>query len=152
LLDREGCLRSKSTPHTSFFTLANVLDHVKDGINHRTLEVVTTLVSQNTGQERQHDGLFRREFEAKRPNSIDDNDLEFVRDLGHETRNLLHQSVDRGLVTSLEERGDGVCRDAAVCIGNQVLDIQVAASDSARVTLRQLVQRPNSSELENGFW
>jgi hypothetical protein len=65
------------------------------------LEVVPTLVTKDSGEERQHDGLLSRELETKRADGIDNDDFELVGDIGHEGRDLLHQSVDRSLVTSL---------------------------------------------------
>lgn len=82
-------------------TVLDESDHVKDGLDDGVLKVVSSLVTQNTGQEGKHDSLLGWEFEAKRADGIDDDDFEFVGDVGHEGGDLLHQSVDRSFVSSL---------------------------------------------------
>lgn len=86
---------------TSFSAVTDELDHIKDSLYDCVLEVVTPLIPKYTREERQHDSLLCREFEAQRADSIDDNDLELIGDIGHERRDLLHQAVDRGFVTGL---------------------------------------------------
>ena len=130
------------------------------------LEVVSSFVPENTGKERQHDSLLRRELEAERSNGVDNDDLELVGDVGHEGCDLLHQAVHGCLVsglglaqiktvgcaTHLQQGGDGICGDRSVRVGDQVLHIHVAGRDSGRLGHGELVQRLDSRELENGLW
>lgn len=53
-------------------------------------------------------------------------DLELVRDLGDKRGDLFHESVHAALTAGLEQSGDGQCGDAAVRVGDQVLQVQVA--------------------------
>lgn len=57
-------------------------------------------------------------------------DLELVRDLGHKRGDLLHESVHAALTAGLEQCGDGQRGDAAVRVGDQVLQVQVAGGHS----------------------
>lgn len=55
-----------------------------------------------------HGALLGREFDAQGPDGLDDNNLEFIRDLRHESFNLLHQAVDRRLIAGLRSEQRGV--------------------------------------------
>lgn len=57
-------------------------------------------------------------------------DLELIWDLGHERRDLLHESVHAALAARLEQSGDGQRGNAAVRVGDQVLQVQVARCHS----------------------
>jgi len=52
----------------------------------------------------------------------------------------------------LEEGGDGIGCDTPVGIGDQVLHIQVASSDSLGLGLGELVEGLDSGELEHSLW
>lgn len=52
--------------------------------------------------------------------------LELVRDLRDEGGDLLHEPVHAALAARLQQRGDGQRGDAAVGVGDEVLQVQVA--------------------------
>jgi len=87
-----------------FFTLGNELDHIEHGFNNGTFEVVTTLITENSREEPEHRHMFCREFEAKGPNGIHDNNLELIADLSHKTSDLFNESIDGGFITGLYQR------------------------------------------------
>ena len=58
----------------------------------------------------------------------------------------------KDLATYLEEGGDGVGCDTPVGIGDQVLHVQVASSDSLGLGLSELVERLDSGKLEHSLW
>lgn len=66
-------------------------------------------------------------------------DLELVRDLRDEGGDLLHEAVHAALAARLQQRGDGQGRDAAVRVGDQVLQVQVTGRHCRRVLHRHLV-------------
>jgi hypothetical protein len=51
----------------------------------------------------------------------------------------------------LEQGGDGISCDTPVGIGNQVLHVQIASSDSLGLGLGKLVECLDSGELENSL-
>jgi hypothetical protein len=136
---------------TSLLRVRDELDHVEDSLNDRPLEIVSSLVAKNAGKEVEHDRLLRRELEAKSTNGADDDDLELVRNLRHEGRDLLHETVDGRLVSSLEEGRDGESRDATVVVVDELLHVEVANLDSVGVGLRELGESTDGGELESRF-
>jgi hypothetical protein len=54
-----------------------------------------------------------------------------------------------GTCTHLEQRRDSICRDRSICVGDQVLHIQVASRDGSRLRLSELVEGFDSGEFEN---
>ena len=46
--------------------------------------------------------MLRRELEAQRADRVDDDHLELVADLAHEARDLLHETIDGGLIAGLK--------------------------------------------------
>ena len=52
----------------------------------------------------------------------------------------------------LEQGGDGISCDTPVGIGNQVLHVQVASSDSLGLGLGELVEGLDSGEFEYSLW
>lgn len=65
-------------------------------------------------------------------------DLELVRDLRYKGGDLLHESVHTALTTRLQQRGDGQRGDAAVRVGDEVLQVQVAGCHGRGVLHRHL--------------
>lgn len=53
-------------------------------------------------------------------------DLELVRDLGDKGGDLLHEPVHAALAARLQQSGDGQRGNAAVGVGDEVLQVQVA--------------------------
>jgi hypothetical protein len=128
------------------------LDEVEHALHHGTLELVATLVAEDTTEELQHAGLLAGELETERADGLHDGDLELVRDLGHEAGDLLHQPVHTGLVAGLEEGGNSESGDGAVAVGDQELDIRVAHADGLRLEGGEVVQDAEGSELGDGSW
>jgi len=93
---------------TRLLAVRDVLDHIEDRFHDGSLEVVSTLIPQDARQEREHDSLFCREFQTKRPDCVHHDDLEFVRDLAHEAGDLLHKTIDGGFVSSLHMKDGSV--------------------------------------------
>jgi hypothetical protein len=80
-----------------------VVDNVKDGFHDCSLVLVAAFVAQDSRQEIEHERLLGRELEAKCSHGVDNNDFELVRDLGHESADLFHQTVNARLGTRLQE-------------------------------------------------
>ena len=76
-------------------------------------------------------------------------DLELVRDLGDERGDLFHESVHAALTARLQQSGDGQRGDAAVGVGDQVLQVQVARSHSWWMLHGHLVDTGNMSVCVN---
>ena len=55
-------------------------------------------------------------------------------------------------IAYLEEGSDGISCDTPVGIGDQVLHVQVASSDSLGLGLSELVERLDSGKLEHSLW
>jgi hypothetical protein len=55
-------------------------------------------------------------------------------------------------IAYLEQGGDGISCDTPVGIGNQVLHVQIASSDSLGLGLGELVECLDSGELEYSLW
>jgi hypothetical protein len=55
-------------------------------------------------------------------------------------------------IAYLEQGGDGVSCDTPVGIGNQVLHVQIASSDSLGLGLGELVECLDSGEFEYSLW
>ena len=64
---------------------------------------------------------------------------------------LSAQTPTKSQLAYLEQGGDGISCDTPVGIGNQVLHVQVARSDSLRLGLGELVECLDSGELENSL-
>lgn len=111
---------------TIFLAFGNKFDEIKHALDNSSLELIATLVSQDAAQEHKHTSLLARELQAQGANGLDDCDLELVGDIGHEARDLLHETVNTGLVSGLEQRGDGERGNGAVGVGDEGLDIGVA--------------------------
>lgn len=60
------------------------LDEVEHTLHDRPLEVVSTIITEDATEECEHTSLLARELQAERPDSLDDGDLELVRNLRHE--------------------------------------------------------------------
>ena len=65
---------------------------------------------------------------------LHDDDLELVGNFWHEGGDLLHESVDGGLISGFEQRGDGQSGDGPVHVRDQVLQIQIASRHRRRMT------------------
>jgi hypothetical protein len=89
------------TRRTGFLALFDEFDHIKDRFNNSTLEIVAAFVSQDAREKSQHDTLFRGKLEAESADGVDYDDLEIIRDFGHEGRDLLHEPIYGGLGTGL---------------------------------------------------
>lgn len=59
--------------------------------------------------------------------------LELIRDLGDEGGDLFHETVHAALAAGLQQGGDGQGSDAAVGVGDQVLQVQVACGHRWRM-------------------
>ena len=114
------------------------------------LELVATFVAQNAAEEGQHTGLLARELEAKSPDGLDDGNLELVGNFGHEASNLLHQSIDTSLVTSLEQRRNSKRGNGAVRVGDEELNVLVARSDGDGLERSKVVEDAEGGKLGNG--
>ena len=92
-----------------FLASGDVFDHLKDGLYNCTLEIVPPFVAEDAGKEREHGRMLVREFEAERSDSINNDDLELITDVAHESTDLLHQPVDgsfiAGLCLSVSDQG-----------------------------------------------
>ena len=66
------------------FAVADEFDHVKDGFNNSTLEVIAAFIAKDTGEEGEHRSMFEGELETERTDRIDDDDFELVGDFRHE--------------------------------------------------------------------
>jgi hypothetical protein len=84
-----------------FLASGDVFDHLKDGLHNRTLEIVPSFVTEDAGEEGEHRRMLFWEFEAERSDSINNDDLELVADVTHESADLFHQPVDGSFVASL---------------------------------------------------
>lgn len=122
------------------FGVRHELNKVKHALDNRTLELIAALVTQDAGEERQHASLLARELEAQCADGLHDGDLEFVSDLRHEARDLLHQAINASLVASLEQGGDGKSGDGAIAVGDESLDIGIADIDSLGLERGEVVQ------------
>lgn len=103
-LESRDARRKRSIRLTSLLAILDELDHIEDSLDDGPLEVVSSLVSKHVGQEGQHGGLLLRELERERPNGLDDDHLELVRELVEEGSDLLHESVNGLLGSGLDER------------------------------------------------
>lgn len=128
----------------------NELDQIEHALHDGTLELVSTLIAQNATEEGQHAGLLAGELQAQSSDSLDNSNLELVGNLRHEARDLLHQSVNTGLVTGLEKGGDGECSNRAVSVGNEELDIGIAHADGAGLEGGKVVEDSESGKLGDG--
>lgn len=128
------------------------LDQIEDALHNTTLEVVSTLVAQDPRQESKHASLFRRELQAKCADGLHNRDLELVGDVGHEGADLLHESVDAGLVASLEEGSDGESGNRTVGVGDEAFNVRVALADSIGLERGELVQDTDGGELGDSPW
>ena len=84
-----------------FLASGDIFNHLEDGLHDRTLEVVPSFVTEDAGEEGEHGRMLFWEFEAKRSDSINNDDLELVADVTHESTDLFHQPVNGCLVTGL---------------------------------------------------
>lgn len=66
------------------------LDQIEHALHNSPLELISTLIAQNTAEEGEHTSLLAGEFEAQGADSLHDCNLELVGNLGHEGGNLLH--------------------------------------------------------------
>lgn len=57
----------------------------------------------------------------------------------------------RLLASHLEESGDGVGRDASVGVGDQILHVEIACSNSVRLGQSEITECTNRREFESGF-
>ena len=137
---------------TILFAPRNEFDQIKHALNNTALEFVATLVSENSAEESKHTGLLAGELQAKSPNGLHDGDLKLVGDICHETRDLLHETINTGLVSGLEQGGNGKCGDGTVAVGNERFDVLVALIDDIRLERSEAVQDSDCSELGNGAW
>ena len=135
-----------------FPAFRNKLDKVEHALHDAALELVTTLVPQNTTQERQHASLLAGELKAQCPNGLNNGNLEFIRSVGHEARDLLHETVNTGFVSGLEQCSDGEGCDGAVGVGDQRLDIGVADIDDMGFERREVVKDSDCGELADRTW
>lgn len=79
-----------------------MMDNVKHRLNDRPFVLVAALVAKNTRQKVEHEGLLRGELETQGPHRIDHDNFKFVRDLGHESADLFHQTIHTGFGSGLE--------------------------------------------------
>jgi len=86
------------------FAVSDELDHVKDGFHDGLFEVVATLIAENTGEEGQHCNVLEGELETERADDVDYDDFELIADFSHKAGDLLHETIYRGFVASLEKR------------------------------------------------
>jgi hypothetical protein len=108
-------LRGQTNQRTVFFGFGNVVDNVKNGFHDRSLVLVAAFVAQDSRQEVEHERLLGRELEAESSHGIDDDNLELVRDLGHESANLFHEPINAGFCPRLRK----IIRDViSVCLEN----------------------------------
>jgi len=84
-----------------FLASGDVFDHLEDGFHNCTFEIVPPFVTEDAGEEGEHGCMLFWEFEAQRSDSINNDDLELVTDVTHESTDLFHQSVDGSLVAGL---------------------------------------------------
>lgn len=136
---------------TSFFRVRNELDHVEDSLDNRSLEFVSSLVAKYTGKEGEHDGLLGGEFEAECSDSVDDDDLELVRDLAHELGDLLHEAVNGSFITGLEEGRDGESCDTSVVVVDEFLHVEVASLNGVGVSLSKFGESTDGGKLKSRF-
>ena len=87
---------------TVFLAAGHEFYQIEYAFNNRPLKFVATLVTQDAAEEGKHPGLFAREFQAQCSDRLDDGDLEFVCDICHKTRDLLHESVHAAFITGLK--------------------------------------------------
>jgi hypothetical protein len=65
---------------------------------------------------------------------------------------LSAQTPIKSQLAYLEQGGDGISCDTPVGIGDQILHVQIASSDSLRLSLSELVECLDSGELEYSLW
>lgn len=76
-------------------------------------------------------------------------DLKLVRDLRDKRGDLFHESVHAALAAGLEQSGDGQRGDAAVGVGDQVFQVQVAGSHGGWMLHGHLV---DTNEMSGGVF
>jgi hypothetical protein len=156
-----------------------MINNIKHSLNNGALILIPAFVAQDIGKEVEHECLFGREFETEGADGVNDNNFEFVRNFAHETRDLLHETVDAGFGTRLfgfffnvalkfqllkedfptkkdydyylQKSRNSKCRDATIRICDEIFHIKVTRSHGARVSHGQLVKSTNSGETECGF-
>jgi hypothetical protein len=133
-----------------FLAFGNELDQIEHALNNSALEFVSTLIPQDAAQEDKHTGLLTGELQAQGADSLNNGDLEFVGDIGHEAGYLLHQTVDASFVAGLEQCGDGESGNRTVRVGDKGLDIGVADVDDVWLERSEVVEDTNGSELRDG--
>lgn len=77
-----------------FLAFRHEFDQIEHAFDHSPLEVIATLLAQNTGKERQHTRLLGWELQAESSDGLYYGDLELVCNLGHESADLGHEAVD----------------------------------------------------------
>ena len=133
-----------------FLGVGNELDQVEHALYDSTLEFVATFVAQDAAEELEHAGLLAGELEAERTDGLHDGDLELVRNLRHEARDLLHQAIDACLVAGLEEGGDRERGNRAVAVRDEELDVGVANAHGLGLERGNAVEDAEGGELGNG--
>lgn len=124
---------------------------IEDGVDNGTFVLVASLLPKDTGEEGEHNTLLGGEFEAKGPDGRDDDDLELITNLTHETGDLFHETINTCLITRLEKGGDGEGGDTTVPIGDETLHLQITGLDCSGDSLGQAIQGTNGSEAQSSF-
>mmetsp|Transcript_43966 Transcript_43966/g.103538 ORF Transcript_43966/g.103538 Transcript_43966/m.103538 type:complete len:355 (-) Transcript_43966:504-1568(-) len=131
--------------------LGDLVDEHQHGVGDALLELEPALLAQHVGEEVDERPVLLGVLEAEGSDRIDDHDLELVRDLGHEARDLLHQPLHARLRPCLEEGGDGEGGDGAVGVADHVLEVEVAGGDGEREGHRHPVECTHRGEAQRGL-
>ena len=95
--------------------------------------------------------MFSRELVTKWLDCINNNSFELVRNLSHERCNLLHESVNAGLISSLQQCSNSQSSNASVAIRNEVFQIKIASCHSRWMVHCNLVQSPHGCKPQSGL-
>mmetsp|Transcript_1510 Transcript_1510/g.2260 ORF Transcript_1510/g.2260 Transcript_1510/m.2260 type:complete len:286 (+) Transcript_1510:1602-2459(+) len=126
--------------------LGQLLHNVDNGVHDGFLVRRASLVPQRKGEEGEQERVLARILDAERLDSLHNDNLELVRDVAHEGGDLLHEPLDAGFVSCLQQRCDGQGGDRAVAIHDQTLHVVVALDYFLGSTHGHFVEASHSRE------
>mmetsp|Transcript_28203 Transcript_28203/g.48326 ORF Transcript_28203/g.48326 Transcript_28203/m.48326 type:complete len:630 (+) Transcript_28203:255-2144(+) len=124
---------------------------IHDAVHDGLLELIASLLAQESRHEADHDAVLLGVLEAQLADGLHHDNLEFVADLVHEGGDLLHQTVHTVLSAGLQQRGDGESRDGSVGVRDQQLHVIVALGRAQGMQHGHLAQRAHGSEAQGGL-
>ncbi len=118
--------------------LRNLPDQDQHRVHDGLLELEAAIFSQYIAEEVHERTVLLRELQAQGADGLHNDNLELIRDVGHEGGHLLEQALHAALCAGLQQRGDGQRGNAAVLVRDEGLHVQIAVHHCPWVGLSHL--------------